>query len=465
MLHGVQRLAGSDAGFLFIESPEQTSVCVDVALLTPPGDGAPPLTLLDLRRRVAERLPLLPAWRWRLAEVPLGLHHPVWIDDPDFDLDYHLRQVTLPEPGDDALDELLAEIEPQLLDLRHPLWQLILVHGLGDGRQALIFRFHHTIADGAALLLTLDLLLDPEHPALPDDRPAGPPPTKGQLARAALRDLGRQWREIPSMVGTTRERFAAVEQRRSGDVPEVPRSMNDAPGTRLNRPGPPVRTYARTRLATAELQGVRRTTGATLNDVVLGVVAGALRSYLDDLGELPDRPLVANVPVAGAPSDEPQQTYGNRFSNFFTSLATDVADPIERLAAISAGTAEAKAQLDLQGRDTLPSWLDRLPPAIARPASRWLARRTLADPTTANFNVLVSNVRVPDPSWDLGGHGVEHLWMSGPIADDAGLNITVVGFGDHLHLSVVASPVAVPDAADLTARCRAALEELVACTV
>ena len=197
MLHGVQRLAGSDAGFLFIESPEQTSVCVDVALLTPPGDGAPPLTLVDLRRRVAERLPLLPAWRWRLAEVPLGLHHPVWIDDPDFDLDYHLRQVTLPEPGDDALDELLAEIEPQLLDLRHPLWQLILVHGLGDGRQALIFRFHHTIADGAALLLTLDLLLDPEHPALPDDRPAG------RQRRFASRSA---WRAFSSRLPITRQR-------------------------------------------------------------------------------------------------------------------------------------------------------------------------------------------------------------------------------------------------------------------
>ena len=241
--------------------------------------------------------------------------------------------------------------------------------------------------------------------------------------------------------------------------------MGDAPGTRLNRPGPPVRTYGRTLLRTSDLQEVRRATGATLNDVVLGVVAGALRSYLAELGELPDRPLVANVPVAGAPSDEPQQTYGNRFSNFFTTLATDVADPVERLAAISAGTAEAKVQLDLQGRDTLPAWLDRLPPAIARPASRWMIRRTAADPTTANFNVLVSNVRVPEPSWDLGGHGVEHLWMSGPIADDAGLNITVVGYGDQLHVSLVASPVAVADASAITDRLHAALEELVTCTV
>ena len=117
-----------------------------------------------------------------------------------------------------------------------------------------------------------------------------------------------------------------------------------------------------------------------------------------------------------------------------------------------------------QGRDTLPAWLDRFPPALARPASRILMRRTLARPETANFNVLVSNVRVPDHRWTIGDQVVEHLYMSGPIAADAGLNITVVGFGDELHVSVVASPVAVADATEITDRMQVALEELLACT-
>lgn len=463
------RVAGSDAGFLFIETPRQTSVCVDLAELTPTTPDVPPLTIADLHRHVEERLHLLPSWRWRLEDVPLGVHHPVWIDDPDFDLGYHLRERTLPTPGGPAeLDALLAEIEPQLLDLRHPLWQLVLVHGLAGDRQALIFRFHHTIADGAALLLTLDRLLGPaDAPPAPGEpvRPDRPQvPSRSTLLRRALREQARNWREAPAMVRATKARFDAVERRRATDVAPVPRSMGDAPSTILNRPGPPRRTYARTRLPIADLQPVRATAGATLNDVVLGVVSGALRRHLRGHGGLPDAPLVVNVPVAGAPTGAPQRQWGNGFSNFFATLATDVDDPLERLRAIAAGTAEAKVQLDLQGRDTLPLWLDRIPPAIARPASRLVDRHKAKDPSTAAFNILVSNVRVTSQDWDLGGHRVEHLYMSGPIADDAGLNVTVTGFGDELHVAVVASPVAVPDAHAFVDLLQDALRELVACT-
>ncbi len=464
----MHRLAGSDAGFLFIETPDQTSVCVDLAELSPAGPDAPPLTLADLRRQVVERLHLLPSWRWRLEPVPLGVHHPVWIEDPDFDVDHHLRQRTLPAPGGPAeVDAYLAEVEPLLLDLRHPLWEITLVHGLAGDRQALLFRFHHTIADGAALLLTLDLLFGD----LPADAPsAGQPPwaptapRRSTVLRQALREQAHNWREVPALYRLSKERFSAVEARRAEAEVEVPRSMGGAPGTVLNRKGPRVRRYGRALLPTADLQKVRRATGATLNDVVLGVVAGALRAELAERGELPDQPLVANIPVAGAPTGEPQRQWGNGFSNFFASLATHIPDPVERLAAISANTAEAKVQLDLQGRDTLPRWLDRMPPAIARPASRLMIRRGLNKPEVANFNVLVSNVRVTNPAWHIGGHHVEHIYMSGPIADDAGLNVTVVGFGDELHLSVVASPVAVPDVDGLIDRFHAALEKLVTCT-
>lgn len=463
------RLAGSDAGFLFIETPDQTSVCVDLAELTAPPAGVPPLTLASLQAHVEARLHLLPSWRWRLQDVPLGLHHPVWIDDPDADLAHHLRERTLPAPGGPAeLDALLAELEPQLLDLRHPLWQIVLVHGLAGGRQALVLRFHHAMADGAALLLTLDRLFGPaDARPEPDEpmRPARPTvPARGSLVRDALREQARNWREALALVRTTKERFSAVEARRVEAVAPVPRSMGDAPRTILDRRGPRARTYARTRLPIAQLQQVRSATGATLNDVVLGVVAGALRVHLGGHGGLPDAPLVANVPVAGAPTGAPQRPWGNGFSNFFASLATDVVDPLERLRAISASTAEAKVQLDLQGRDTLPRWLDRIPPAIARPASKVLDRRSERDADATGFNVLVSNVRVTATGWDLGGHGIEHLYMSGPIADHAGLNVTVIGFGDELHVAVVASPVAVPDAPAFVALLDEALQELVACT-
>src|SRR5690606_14558517 len=136
----VKRLAGSDAGRLFIESPAQTSTCVDLAVIGPSADGRGPLTLAELHRHLADRLGLAPPFRWRLAPIPGGIGHPWWVEDPDFDLDYHLRHEVLPPPGgEDELDACVARALPGVLDRRHPLWQVVLVDGLEGGRQALVF--------------------------------------------------------------------------------------------------------------------------------------------------------------------------------------------------------------------------------------------------------------------------------------------------------------------------------------
>jgi diacylglycerol O-acyltransferase len=171
---------------------------------------------------------------------------------------------------------------------------------------------------------------------------------------------------------------------------------------------------------------------------------------------------VANVPVSGDPPGSPPRQFGNRFANFFTSIASDVDDPAMRLQAIAAATVEAKRQLDLQGRDTLPKWLDRLPPAIAAPASGLISRRKRDHPEVADFNVVVSNVRVTESGWAFGGIPVEHVYMSGPVADGAGLNVTITGFGPHLHISLVANPASVDDPAEMADDMVAALDELVA---
>ncbi|WP_426574726.1 wax ester/triacylglycerol synthase family O-acyltransferase [Aquihabitans sp. McL0605] len=466
----MQRLGGSDAGFLFIETEEQTSVCVDLTELVASSPDAPLLTVADIRQRVTDRIHLLPSWRWRLQAVPLGIHHPVWIEDPEFDVDDHIRHRVLPAPGGPAeVDALMAEIEPQRLDLRHPLWQLILVDGLtgpGEARQALIYRLHHSLCDGAALLHTLDLLLGdaagelPRPAALP---PVPPPPTRRTLLRQAAREQAHNWRQIPGMVKSTKHIFETVEARREEAVAEVPRPMGDAPGSILNRPGPAERTYARTILPLPELQELRKPTGATLNDVALAIVAGALRSYLLDRGELPAKALVANVPVSGDPPGTPPRQWGNRFANFFALLHTDIEDPVERLLAISASTAEAKLQLAMQGHDTLTEWLDRMPPLVGRPAARTMVKRSARNPDKADFNVLVSNVRVPANDWRIGEHRVRHVYLSGPIGDDTGLNITVVGYQDELHVTIVGSPVTIDAPRDLAHRFHTSLEELRAC--
>jgi WS/DGAT/MGAT family acyltransferase len=410
---------------------------------------------------VAARLHEVPSFRWRLAEVPFGLHHPVWIEDPDFDLGYHIRETTLPAPGGTAeVEALVADLLPELFDLRHPLWQVMLVHGLAGDRQALILRFHHSIADGAALITTLDALFSPVSPdASPPPEPEEPPRPRA-LVGQALKEQAHNWAEAPRLLRTTLARFKSVEQRREDAPVVVPRAMGDAPGSILNDSWDDRRTYARLVLPTATLQRVKSRAGCTLNDVVLAVVAGGLRTYLGARDALPEAPLVANVPVANDPPGSPPRQHGNLFANFFTSLATDVADPAERLAAIAAGTVEAKHQLDLQGRDTLPAWLDRLPPAIARPAAKTLAKRKHGRTEVADFNVLVSNVRVTATHWAVEGAPVDRIFMSGPVADGAGLNVTITGFGSDLHIALVANPASVDDPHELADAMVAALDEL-----
>lgn len=459
----VSRLAGSDAGFLYIESPDNTSTCVDLMILAPTPEGQAPLTVHDLRQHLAARLHRVPSLRRRLAMIPGGIDTPRWVDDDLFDLGYHVRSASLDTPGDEAaLQEYVATCLPGLIDLRHPLWQVILVSGLADRRQALVWRFHHTLADGAGLITTLSRLLGPpspnDHP--PTNWTPSPPASPWRLTASGLRQQARAWRGTIGLASETRRRFKEVDQRRASSKVAVPRSMGDAPRTVLNRSADAQRVFGLAQVDLASLQAVRRAAGTTLSDVVLTVVAGGLRTHLIANGDLPNEPLVVNVPVA---NDEPgarPRTTGNVFANYFSYLATNESDPRARLMMVAAANAEAKAQLEIQGRHTLPAWLDRIPPLVASRASSFLTRRLADGRAAPDFNVLVSNVRVTEPNWSIGGRAVERFAMSGPVAPGAGLNITVTGYGDRLHLALVANPAAVADVGALASRLEAAAEEL-----
>ncbi len=464
------RLAGSDAGFLYIESPTNTSTCVDLTVLGPATDGRPPLTVHELRDHLAGRLPRVPSLRRRLAPVPGGLDTPRWVDDPDFDLGYHVRHATLAQPGgDDELRHFVATQLPGLIDQRHPLWQVVLVDGLADGRQALVWRWHHTLADGAGLVTTLSRLLGPPRPTTePDRSPRGTEhdgdvgrlPRPSQLVKGALGHQARAWRDVPSLLAETLRRFKAVDERRATAAVAVPRSMGDAPRTVLNNSADNRRAFGLVEVGLTRLQDVRKAAGTTLSDVVLAVVAGALRDHLLAHDALPDGPLVVNVPVANDAPGAPPRITGNVFANYFSFLATDEADPIARLHGVAEANREAKEQLEIQGRHTLPAWLDRIPPVVASRASAWMAGRQRTGTAQPDFNVLVSNVRVTEANWSLGTRPVERFAMSGPVADGAGLNITVTGYGPTVHFALVVNPAAVADPQELAERIDASLTDL-----
>jgi diacylglycerol O-acyltransferase len=457
-----------------LELPEQPMQTIVLAVLRPGPEG--PVRVEGVQRHMAARLHELPAFRWRVVPVPLGLSHPVFVEDPAFEVARHVRHAVLPEPGGDGdLDALCARLAEQHLDRGWPLWQMTLVDGLAGGRQAIVLEIHHALMDGFATLATLARIFsasgDPawDQDGGPDGRPGDASPRERvpggvRLVAGAIGHQARVLVRLPGLLATTRRGVAAVKQRRSAAAVKAPDAGVDTPLSTINRGFTAERRYARTWLPLEEVRRVKEAAGVTVNDVVLAVVAGALRSYLEARGELPGRPLVASVPVAMEGRGAPLRVTGNRFSRLTTSLATDVADPWTRLATIAAVTREAKVCLDLGGRQLLPDWLEYLPPVLGQPAVRRVqaARRNPGTtPAKLDANVVVSNVRGPSEPWQFGSALVEEMYLAGPPNGGVGVTIVAWDYAGRLLLGLLSFADSVDDPGELTAGLQRALAELV----
>ncbi len=464
----MHRLSGEDAGFLVMERPEQpmNTQAVGILSLRRDADGTPrPFTIDDLRAHLAARLDDLPSFRWRIVPVPFGLHQPVAVRDPLFDLDAHLRTATVDAPGGPAeLDALFAALAERHLDRRHPLWQCTLVSGLAGDRQAIILKYHHCLADGVGAHTTFARVFSdlPVEPLPGEPRPwrAEEIPSRTRLVLDALRDHLRGARRVPGLARRTRRGTAAAKARRASAAVATPGFDGEAPWTLLNDAGTVARAYCRVAIPLADAKAVKDAAGVTLNDVALAVVAGGVRTYLADRDALPDRPLLASVPVSSEPPDAPVRQAGNRFWSFTTSLATDIADPVERLTAISAVAREARGQLEVLGADLMPAWLDLVPPAVAAPGADALFRRVTEQREHADANVLVSNIRGPAEPWPWHGSIVEELWIDGPPSNGVGANVMLWSYGDRLLFGILCFADAVTDPPALAAACEAAFAEL-----
>jgi WS/DGAT/MGAT family acyltransferase len=439
----MHRLSGQDAGFLSLELPIQPMNIIVLAVVRPPTapDGtAQPIALGDVQRHMARRLDELPAFRWRVKPVPGGLYHPLFLEDPTFALSDHLREHSLPAPGgDEELNRFCASLAETAMDRGHPLWQLVLVNGLGDGRQAIVLRIHHCLMDGFALVGTMQCIFSGEGyqpaPRVTPWRP-DPVPSSVRLVLEALRDLGGAIRRLPGLIAKTRRGVAAAKARSTRAIP-VPRTGVDAPPSPLNRVFTAERRFTRTWVPLAEATLVKNAAGVTINDVGLATVAAALRDYLLAQGALPARPLIASVPVGLEEPGAPPRTSGNRFSALTTTLATDIADPWERLLTISAVTSESKQQLALAGPELLPDWLDCLPPAVTDRLVRLQHRRRRADPRNLDVNLFISNLRGSSERWRLGAALVEDLYVVGPPDYGAGLIVMLMDYAERLTFCIL----------------------------
>ena len=460
----VLRLDDDGAFFLLLESANQPTNVTWLAELEPSGesdDTQAMLTVAELREHIAARLDLLSPMRWRLYQVPFGLQHPVIAKDPDFDITFHVEGITLGEPGNPAdLDELMSHLAEMRLDQGHPLWKILLVDGLPEGRQALVVVLHHAMWDGTAGRTVLAHLFGEP----PDASLVSPEPLRRlsvmQMLTDAFRDQFLASLRFVGVVWSTMRGLRSIQARSKLSAVAVPRPNIDTPVCSLNNAYGAERRYAKTVLSVAEVRRVKDAAGVTFNHVVMALVATSLRNVLAARGDLPDRPLVANVPVSSDPSGAPQRQWGNGFGNMMTSLATDVDDPWERLHKIAAVALEARLQLELMGVGTLSRWSEFAWPVIARPVVHFLARSKRTHKERAECNVLISNIAGGDLTLALGSFRVSTLWLSGPPLDGVGVIVCVYSSGDQLAITAVTHASAVDDPRELVDGFGNALAEL-----
>ncbi len=460
----MQRLSGLDANFLYNETPTEHMHTLKLAVLDPPEGKQLPWDLV--RHEVGRRMAHWPAFARKVVAVPGDLNHPVWVEAGEPDLGYHVRRARIPDPGTPhEMDLVVARLAGWPLDRQHPLWQVWLLEGRADGRMAVLVKVHHCVADGiAANALLASIMSTDPHAGLPAETPtrgnergeeplgSERDPGSRELLAHAAKDLVFDALRVPATAlglrDSVRKRRRAMEELEAGGGEMPPRPILDTPKTSFNRAITAARSVSTSTLALAPMLDVKKRSGVTLNDVLLTIVGGALMEVLADNGERPTMSLTASVPVSSEPPPEPGQPprrSGNKVSNLFVSLHTEIVDPLERLEAVHGSMVGAKSLHDATGSDLMETMLGYTPPRPYAWAMQRYSGLDVADLHRAPVNVIVSNVPGPrEPLWVAGARLVE-FFSAGPVLEGIALNVTAWSYIDAMDLMVTACARALPE--------------------
>ena len=445
MRPAIQRMSGFDAGYFYSETAEAHQYNIATVVLA----QHPALGFERFAAAVEARLDVLPPLRRRVVKVPFALHHPLWVNSTTVEVTRHVHRTRVGGAGSRRdLDVLVGEIASSGLDQRHPLWEVHYCEGLADGQVAVVAKMHHSLADGYAINALLDLVVDvpagelgvPEPTATTDRLPG-----RWELVRTGLRDSLAQLGRLPGLLRRmiSGGRAAGAYRREHRVTPLKP--ILSSPRLSFNGHLTARRTVATASLPMADLRAVRaQHPGTTLNDVVLGTVSGALRRWLEAHGERPSRSLTTGVPI-GLKEDGPRRLSGNRLSTVFATLATDVDDPSERLAAIATTMRHAKEMNRLSGPTTMMDLFEFVPGGPVSLAVRAHAALRLANRHPAPFCLQVSNLAGPPEPVTIGGVPVTELSLCGPPVEGNGLTVVVWSYADRLSFSLIACPDLLPD--------------------
>jgi diacylglycerol O-acyltransferase len=454
----MKHLSGVDSAFLHLESPEMPMHIGSLNVLDLP-EGYAGDFFEETKQYIQARLHLADVFTRKLALMPLDLSNPIWVEEEDIDLDYHIRHVNLPKPGTNRqLQQYVARLHSSLLDRSRPLWEFFVIDGLKSGQIALYSKVHHAGIDGQAGVAVAKAMFD----LTASGRVIKPPRARArrnayqlgvaELLGAALSNTVAQSvglvKSIPLIVQSARNALVPMPNengKRDWSLPKLGSML--APRTSLNVAITNQRTFAGRTVPLAEVKQIAKLLGVSLNDVVMATTAGGLRTYLKENNELPAKSLIAAVPVSLRA--EGDTTANNQVSMVTMSLATDIKDPLQRIRTINQASASTKA--------TMGRFKAAIPTDFPLPAAPWLmsalaslfSRSRLANVMPPIANLVISNVAgIPVQLYFAGAKVVSYYPVSIP-AHSMALNVTVQSYNGRLDYGLIACRRALPDVNDL----------------
>ncbi|MGY1692335.1 WS/DGAT/MGAT family O-acyltransferase [Geodermatophilus sp. SYSU D01105] len=458
----MDRLSPTDAGFYFAESENTPLHVGSVAVFEGPAPSYG-----DVVRLLLAKLPMVPRYRQRVRTVPMNLGRPLWVDDPHFQILYHVRHTAVPQPGgDEQLRNLAGRVLGQRLDLAKPLWELYLVEGLADGRWALISKVHHCMVDGIAgsdlMQLIFDLTPDAAHPEPQDWTPQRSPSTVEVVAGAVQDAVTHPLRELARLPRLGGVRQASKEALRTGrslaaNAPTVARQVTTRTARSLNGPIGPHRRWAWTDAQFDELKGVRTALGGTVNDVVLAAITRGFRDLLERRGSLSEGLVVRSmVPVSVRKAGE-RNTLDNRIAAVFVDLPVAEPDPVERLTSIRRQMDEHKRLLQAVDARSIIAMGDFVAPTLLA-----LGVRAAVAASSTWYQAVTTNVPGPRvPLYVLGRRMCSaHAYV--PIAGGTRVSIGIFSYLKTMTFGINVDFDAFPDVDVLSGGIRRGVEELVA---
>ena len=466
----MQQLSGQDAAFVYLETPTTPMHIGSVGIYDPSTAPGGFVRFKDILAFIESRLGGARSFRQRLVRVPFDLDHPYWIEDPGFDIEYHVRHIALPAPGDwRQLCIQVARLHSRPMDLTKPLWEFVIVEGLDNipglpkGSFALVAKVHHAAIDGMSGVEMSSAIHDltPDKANKYDDadwKPEAKPGIGELLISGYFNTLRQPMRYMETVARTVPGLTRLANEIRKGDVSIA--GARTPPKTRFNAPVSSHRVFDAASFPLADVRAIKNAVpGATVNDAILAIIGGGLRRYLIDKSELPDTNLTAMAPISVRHEGE-KEALGNLVAAMVVSLGTHIADPLERLAHIHTDAVNSKGMTNAVGARTLSDYSQLIPSGLAGLGARLYTKLGAANAHAPVFNVVATNVPGSRVPLYFAGAKMVKMFGLGPIFDSMGLINTIYSYVDEIAISFTCDRDMMPDPDAYAAALRASFEAL-----